>query len=224
MHNGTVLVAAAANTQRKNPSRTCTSKDPGHDDPIPTYNRETLLTALHNVAAYINKRGGHVTIVAVGGAVNTIYLQSRATAHDIDFFNEFMTWKESEILLNGAKNALKHDKSLQKQWFNNRTIFFIPRDKRVMLTQEAFKQQDVMFSENGLTMLAAPWKYAFCCKVCRIAGESIHSARPYDLDDAVQYLYRYQYSLRWTSSNGTVIAQVNQKYRLLFKVTYDVIV
>ncbi|RYP91882.1 hypothetical protein DL770_002004 [Monosporascus sp. CRB-9-2] len=166
-------------------------KTPGQDDPTQTYNRETLLTALQNVAAYIHKKGGHVTIVAVGGAVNTIYLQSRATTHDVDFFNEFMTRKESGILLNGAKNALKHDKSLQEQWFNNRTIFFIPRDKRAMLTQEAFQQQDIMFSENGLTVLAAPWKYAFCCKVGRIAGDSILSARPYDLDDAVQYLYRH---------------------------------
>jgi pyruvate/2-oxoglutarate/acetoin dehydrogenase E1 component len=40
---------------------------------------------LRHVAADITEKGGDVTVIAVGDAVNTIYLKSREATHDIDF-------------------------------------------------------------------------------------------------------------------------------------------
>ncbi|CAJ2514057.1 Uu.00g021760.m01.CDS01 [Anthostomella pinea] len=112
-------------------------KTPGHEDPLPDLDRDILLTALNNVASYIKKKGGDVTVVAVGGAVNTIHLQSRSVTHDVDFYNNHLTAKDFETPLNGAREAVKKHKSLEEDWFNNRTILFMPRDQCAALTDEA---------------------------------------------------------------------------------------
>jgi hypothetical protein len=217
-------------------------KTPGHDEPLPALNRETLVAALSDVAAHIVKQKRNVTIIAVGGAVNTIHLQSRISTHDVDFFNDNLTAKDLESLINGAKAAAKRDKRLTEQWLNNRTIFFIPKNQRAALTAAALQQREVIFLAPGLTVLAAPWDYAFCCKVDRLAGAGIRPAAVYDRDDAVEYLSRYlskhgmaqvqkktvqmwfaQYSLRWTSANDTVVAEVNAAYRTRFSTNHDAI-
>ncbi|KAI1061835.1 hypothetical protein LB506_009813 [Fusarium annulatum] len=171
-------------------------KTPGQDFPAPNFPRATLLTALSNVAATIRKQHGNVTIIAVGGAVNTIYLQSRETTHDVDFFNDNLTSEDFEHLVAGIRYASKKDKTLTSDWLNNSTMFFIPRDQRRTLSQQAHEQREVIFEEPGLTVLAAPWEYAFCCKIDRLSGAGLHSPESYDASDAVEYLHRYLTNLR----------------------------
>lgn len=211
-------------------------------DPPKELDRNALLAALNNVAAYITKKKGNVTIIGVGGAVNTIYLQSRPSTHDVDYFNSRLTATASKLIVEGANDALKRDAKLSTDWLNNRTTLFITRDQRATLTEQAFAQNEVIFQQPGLTVLAAPWQYAFCCKVDRVAGGGIQGGRPYDVPDAVQYLRRYfarnnktkvpiaivkewftQYSLRWTPNNDAVIDQVNAAYQKTFKLTYNAI-
>jgi len=215
-------------------------KTPGHDKPLPDLTRDTLLSALRTVATYLAKRKCNTTVIAVGGAVNTIHLRSRGATHDVDFFNDSLTPTEFEHLIKGAREAVKFNARLDESWFNNRTIFFIPRAQREALTEQAFAQQEVVFREPGLTVLAAPWQYAFCCKVDRLAGGGLNPARAYDLDDAVQYLHRYltrcgaaevqdatvrgwfvEYRLRWTSVNDAVIGRVNSAYRAKFHLNHN---
>ncbi|KAJ4393003.1 hypothetical protein N0V93_002207 [Gnomoniopsis smithogilvyi] len=217
-------------------------KTPGHDTPLPDLTRDTLTKALTNVAKYISKKGGNVTIIAVGGAVNTIYLKSRTATHDLDFFNERLTTKDLELLVKGAREAAKYDHTLKEQWFNNRTVFFIPRDRRDALTTEAYQQADVIFRQPGLTVLAAPWYYALCCKMDRIAGGGLHPARSYDLDDAITYLRSYlrkrgqgtvsrtviqswfaQLSLSWSINVDQVISRINSGYKARYQVNFNVI-
>lgn len=217
-------------------------KTPGHDDPLPQLDRKTLMAALSNVAASIHKKKGNVTVIAVGGAVNTIYLQSRVSTHDVDFFNNYLTAADYEHLISSAREAAKKDKTLKEEWFNNRTIFFIPKDQRHTLTQQSYEQREIIFQQPGLTVLAAPWNYAFCCKVDRMAGGGLNSARAYDLSDAVEYLRRYlaraksaqvpvqvvqawftQFSLRWTGNNDVVVDRINSAYAKRFGVKHAVI-
>lgn len=145
-------------------------RTPGQEVPIPNLTRDILLKALSTVASFIKKKGGDVTVVAVGGAVNTIHLQSRMVTHDVDFFNSRMTAQEIALLVDGAKATAKRTKGLEGDWFNNRTILFMPRAQAASLTDQAFAQNEVIFHESGLKILAAPWHYAFCCKVDRISG------------------------------------------------------
>lgn len=94
-------------------------KTPGQEEPIPELDCDTLLGALGGVAAYVEQKGCHVTVIAIGGAVNTMYLRSRNTTHDVDFFNSRLTVKEYEHLINGAKRVAESNPLLQEEWFNN---------------------------------------------------------------------------------------------------------
>lgn len=210
-------------------------KTPGHDNALPQLSRDTLLRAMQNVASSIVKTNQDLTVIAIGGDVNTVHLRSRQATHDLDFFNDNLTASDFEVLIKAAKEATKKDKNLSEDWFNNRTIFFIPKDKRSVLTEAALRQREVIFMAPGLTVLAAPWQYSFCCKLDRLAGGGLHSARHYDLDDAVEYLHQYmttnnvtqipkdtvqgwfeQYSLRWTKNNDDFLEQIGTKHQAKF--------
>lgn len=67
----------------------------------------------------------------------------------------------------------------------------MPIDLRNSLTSEAIAQNEIVFEAPGLKVVAAPWNYAFCCKVDRLAGSGLLNARPYNLGDAATYLKRY---------------------------------
>ncbi|EAQ88160.1 hypothetical protein CHGG_04779 [Chaetomium globosum CBS 148.51] len=134
--------------------------------------------------------------------------------------------------MSAAKDAVGRDPQLNEGWFNNHTVFFIPQAQRDALTDQAFAQNEVIFQHGGLRVLAAPWKYAFCCKIDRLAGGGVAAAQSYDLSDAVHYLARYLaqqkltsvplatvkqwftgYSLRWTANNDGVIKRLNAAYK-----------
>jgi len=163
----------------------------GNGNPAPELDRNTLLSALSNVASYISSQRANITIVAVGGAVNTIFFQSRQSTHDVDFYNNHLRQADYELILKGVEYARNRDPILQGEWFNNRTILFIPKAQRGYLTDEAISQNEVVFERPGLKVVAAPWNYAICAKLDRCAGAGINGQRTYDYSDAATYLHRY---------------------------------
>lgn len=54
-----------------------------------------------------------------------------------------------------------------------------------ILYDEAVHQKDIVFTAPGLTLYAAPWRYALGAKLDRLSKPG---ARPYDMSDAVSYL------------------------------------
>ena len=185
-------------TPTKNPASTLLEiapDRPGAQQAIPELDRTTLLQALSRVAKYLHSKKANITIICVGGAVNTIFLQSRTSTHDVDFFNQALTKDQLQLLIAAARDAQSRIKVLQNEWINNRTILFIPRDKQRSLTEEAIRQNEVIFDEPGLKVLAAPWLYACCAKIDRVVGSSagtaLSDAQPYDVPDAAGYLHRY---------------------------------
>ena len=93
-----------------------------------TYSKEKIEEGLGVVAKYLASKKLNVSIVTVGGAVNTVLLKSRASTGDVDFF--YRT-KDSAVNRNivheivlGAKLAEKQLK-LGDQWLNNHTVSFI---------------------------------------------------------------------------------------------------
>nr|KMM70871.1 hypothetical protein CPAG_07180 [Coccidioides posadasii RMSCC 3488] len=149
-------------------------------------NRANLLVAFQHMAEYLQSQNADVTVVAVGGAVNTIYLQNREVTHDVDFFggNE-----QSRLLKDASKYAQQESKiQLGANWLNNATTLFIPLALQARIIQAAMQQNVVLFREKGFTVLAAPWDYAFCGKTNRMGGPD---ERPYDCKDAVGYLREY---------------------------------
>lgn len=56
------------------------------------------------------------------------------------------------------------------------------------LYAEAITQGDIVFGQDGLTIYAAPWRYAFMTKLDRLSKPF---PRRYDIDDAIDYLEKH---------------------------------
>lgn len=162
--------------------------------PIPQVTRDinqsVLYAALNRVSQYIAQRGRHLSVIAVGGAVNTLYLRSRATTHDVDVFGSDFGNGPRILLDEAMHDAQQHIPALGTDWLNTETQMWMPGPMHDELTRMARQQNVHVFHGHGLTILAAPWAYAFTAKIHRIllGGDQ---ARPYDLPDAVTYIHQY---------------------------------
>ncbi|CAF9939030.1 MAG: hypothetical protein ALECFALPRED_007959 [Alectoria fallacina] len=56
--------------------------------------RRTLEAALTTMAEFIDKQCQSITIITVGGAVNTLLLQNRQSNHDVDFFGTNLNYDQ----------------------------------------------------------------------------------------------------------------------------------
>lgn len=183
---------------------------PGTDDAFTDLDKDYLEDGLRQVASYITKRKRNIRIVAVGGAVSTILLQTRRVTHDIDFFAEGLSQRDTRLLIEAARVIRQQPGSRFKEdWINNRTIYFISPELRQILTNEGFRQNEIVFYAPGLTVYAAPWTYAFASKLHRISGASTtgSQARPHDPDDAANFLHQF---LQKTGGTNITIQTVSE--------------
>ncbi len=86
---------------------------------------DTIRQGLTTVASALNAKGLNVSIIAVGGAVNTLYLQTRASTGDVDFFYRTKTRHEDVTQLIAAANSARETLKLDEHWLNNHTALFI---------------------------------------------------------------------------------------------------
>ncbi|KAI2785757.1 hypothetical protein POX_h09516 [Penicillium oxalicum] len=168
--------------RRRHSTRTLRDLAAPRDQTIspPTLTRKNLTDALQNVADYLASKKQNITLIIVGGAINTLLLQSRTHTHDVYFFNDSLTAAEVKCLSKVAKSALKNNQELGSEWLNNRTVLFIPAHIRRVLMAEAIGQHTIVFQALGLTALAAPWEYLFCAKTDRLSGHGNSTVQPYD--------------------------------------------
>ncbi|KAJ3794586.1 hypothetical protein GGU11DRAFT_689530, partial [Lentinula aff. detonsa] len=177
------------------------------------------------VAKELDKAGKNVTIVAIGGAVNTVLLHSRESTTDVDFFYTTKTENEDvHSVVEAAKKVSKSEK-LGDQWLNNHTVLFIQEENMMILYNEACSQNREIFRAKGLTVLAAPWHYALTAKIDRLAkvGAKVH-----DLPDAVTYLHElvmvkralvstadladWARKYKCTQANSDLLRKINEAY------------
>lgn len=152
--------------------------------------RNHLQTALSNVADYLKCRKESFTLVAVGGAVNTILLRSRETTHYVDFFCQLLKEPRLGMLRDAGVHAAQMSSlPMSLDWLNNATARIPGVAEHIdNLVKEAASQNAVVFQKPGLKVLAAPWNYSFIKKVSSI---SRGTGRDYDGDDAVAYLHQH---------------------------------
>ncbi|TLD07826.1 hypothetical protein PgNI_10156 [Pyricularia grisea] len=152
--------------------------------------RSSLLAALAYVAEYLDKHGEDITLVAVGGAVNTILLRSRMTTYDVDFFCHVLSGSRLRLIREAGQYAVQRSAvPMSTDWLNNATARMPGVVENVEhLVDAALAQREILFQRKGLTVAAAPWNYAFIKKISRITQGT---ARTYDASDAVAYLHRH---------------------------------
>lgn len=165
-----------------------------HGVPIQPISREvderTLRAALRHLSNFIAQRGRHISLIAVGGAVNILYLRSRNATHDVDVFSSDIGNQTRTLLDDAMYDAQSHIPGLGTDWINTETQMWMRGDMQHELTTAARAQNVKVYNEAGLTIYAAPWEYAFSAKMNRVADPR-GQARPYDLDDAVVYIRQY---------------------------------
>ncbi|KAI1388825.1 uncharacterized protein F4822DRAFT_259240 [Hypoxylon trugodes] len=160
--------------------------------------RDVLKEALDVMATYLDREQVTIRVVAVGGAINVLYFQSRETTHDVDFFLGNSRSPQNHVLGDAARYANKaFYNELGTEWFNNSNQICIPGKIQKGLADAAIKQDAIVYSgegaNGGLVIYAAPWSYAFCGKLDRLCGDNPNS---YDLEDAIEYLNEYLYTKR----------------------------
>lgn len=196
-----------------------------------TLTSDTIQRALDNMATYLMQQGVLANIVTVGGAVNTLYLHSRESTQDVDFFLANPQAPEHTAIYQAARYANRQTNGmLGADWFNNATQMMMGRRLQGSLATAAFEQNTLIYQRvdgrSGLRVYAAPWSYAFCGKLNRL---SAGNARSYDLADAVAYLYEHLRASgrqtvsasrirRWCQEYGkentdAVLHQVDEAYR-----------
>jgi hypothetical protein len=179
-----------------------------------------LKQALTWTAQYISQHSRKpITIIAVGGAVNTISLQSRQSTHDVDWFNNSLSRDQDQLLRQAANYALQQAKrqgmNIASNWFNNKTMLFIPRNLRQRLVAQSLEQNYTVFSGPGLRVIAAPWGYALLTKLDRMAGGG---GKPYDPVDAANYLRQYLLHKKIKRVPISTIQQAAQDYQLRLRI------
>lgn len=152
--------------------------------------KQTIEQALGLVAHYLHSRGKNLLLIAVGGAVNTCLLRTRQATHDVDVFNPGFSGSELSLLRSAIRYADEQSPvPLGDKWLNNETATIGGTSHNIpQLIELARNQRDVVFQASGLTVLAAPWHYAFVAKVGRI---TYGTGRSYDAADAVAYLHQH---------------------------------
>ncbi|OTB04342.1 hypothetical protein M426DRAFT_11717 [Hypoxylon sp. CI-4A] len=145
------------------------------------------------MASYLDQKQVTARVVTIGGAVNTVYLRSRPSTHDVDFFLGNATSPQHNVIHEAARYANKQTRgALGAEWFNNSTQLFMPPHVQQDLANAAFQQNVVIYNKvgrgGGLVVYGAPWSYALCGKFNRLCESS---PRPYDLADAVVYLHEH---------------------------------
>ncbi|KAG5931632.1 hypothetical protein E4U53_001672 [Claviceps sorghi] len=132
----------------------------------------------------------HVTVIAVGGALNTLYLQSRNVTHDVDIFGTNSPMQPGFSLMRRCKTLSDTTAISKPTGSNTETQMWMPEPLHSRLTQAAERQNVRIFDMPGLTIYVAPWAYAFSAKVNRLLTGGGQS-RSYDLNDAITYIHEY---------------------------------
>src|SRR5260221_5487819 len=86
---------------------------------------ETIRQGLTNVAANLNSKHQNISIIAVGGAVNSLLLHTRESTGDVDFFYRTKTKHEDVTKVIVAAKSAATTLKLGDQWLNNHTAIFI---------------------------------------------------------------------------------------------------
>ena len=93
-----------------------------HEKPM---SADIIRQGLTNVAATLHSKGQNISIIAVGGAVNTLLLQTRESTGDVDFFYRTKTKTEDVTKVIVAANTAATKLKLGDHWLNNHTAIFI---------------------------------------------------------------------------------------------------
>lgn len=147
------------------------------------------------MAGYLTQRKESVTIIVIGSIVSTMLIRDRETipaSDGVEFCANNLDHKHRGLLYDAAKYASENIGGLggtegwganeKMDWFNvERSERRCGKAMRAKITQKVIEaatlQNEVVFSQPGLKLLAAPWSYAFLIMLGRVSA-SYSTATP----------------------------------------------
>lgn len=152
-------------------------------------NSEQIVHVLKYVSDYLASKGAFVTLVAVGGLVDVLYLHLADNTNDIEFLGPPIanrTHLEAALLGALTQFGLPHRRLQQPNT--------LPVGESWMTLMETLQREprEVVFRDDGLEVVAAPWNYAFCVKmeILRLGATGTITATPRQVSDAARYLHQ----------------------------------
>ncbi|KAL4923223.1 uncharacterized protein BDV17DRAFT_296559 [Aspergillus undulatus] len=103
------------------------------------------------MAAYLHQRRAQLTVIAVGGAINTLYLRTRSSIHDADIFGSMMDTTACMLLDEAMQHAIRQvTTALSTDWFNT--------EIQMWLSPDLHRQLATFFPSLSVRRLAHPSK------------------------------------------------------------------
>ncbi|OJD20947.1 hypothetical protein ACJ73_07715 [Blastomyces percursus] len=120
-----------------------------HGIPIPQSTHEierpVLENALNAMAEFLSQRNEEITVIAVGGAVNTLFHRSRTSTHDVDIFGSNLNNSSRVLLDEVMQYAIRCSSApLGTDWFNTENQMWLSPSFHRELTAEAMRQNVVV--------------------------------------------------------------------------------
>ncbi|KAL2370250.1 hypothetical protein RJ035_000616 [Blastomyces gilchristii] len=172
-----------------------------HGIPIPQttheIERSVLENALNTMAEFLSQRKEEMTVTAVGGVVNTLFLHNRMSTHDVDIFGSNLN-NNSRVLFDEAMQyAIRRSSApLGTDWFNTENQIWLSPSLHRELTEEAMRQNVVVFHRRGLKVLACTMELCllgqnFQTAHRRVSDSPLRLSRRRSLSPSVHQLSRW---------------------------------
>lgn len=153
------------------------------------FTKDNIVGALDVAAGFLHRKNQNITLMTMGGVVDTVLLQITGATEDVFFYNpsddkaqtlvlkECMDW----AVKGGSTNGVPLDKAV-----NNPTIIqAIGTDFLRKLWAKAEEKKLIVYQAKGLTVVAVPLSYSFIAVASRV---DTTRRKHLDLERAVAYL------------------------------------
>lgn len=131
-----------------------------------------------------------IKLIAAGGYFAIRHLKNRKTTVDLDYLLEW-EWANDEDVrdpLNEAIKEVAEELYYACDWANEQTSVFITRHSRELLTEDALKQDIVLWAGKNIIILAAPIEWVLERKLRRIYASDRGRKHDLDMSDALAIL------------------------------------
>ncbi|KAL9086831.1 MAG: hypothetical protein Q9165_006978 [Trypethelium subeluteriae] len=151
------------------------------------FRRSELMSALELVADHL-KGTGPFRIVATGGIVNCLFLNSRPSTKDINFFTTELSQNQWNLLREAIAKVYKY----QALAMTDNCGGHVPQDSLSLITRQAIHDNVLIFQHRALSLYAAPFDFQMLAKIDRWGSDDVKNPPLiYDLPDAAVYLHQY---------------------------------
>lgn len=148
--------------------------------------RAKVLKALDYVSERLSHKGQHITLLIGGDALSCLHFRDTSTCAGISMLPVSTLSASSMAILARTVHKAGKKFNLGADWLNNQLESKIERDLLNQVVQQSLTQKEIVYSSEGLTLLAVDFLFGLKSKMNSLVGTNSIK----DLDHAVALLRR----------------------------------